>query len=203
MRGEIKLLHQRIGTTTIHVTHDQQEALAIADLIAVIKEGRLEQLGAPLELYNNPSNSFVASFVGDPPMSLVRARLAEDDARPVVQIAGVSDSPAGGARGAGARARARPKCILGCDPQQVVLADKSADSAIVTTVYSHEMVGREQQLMLALGPDSIRCRLQRPIDVKVGDTVRLTIVMEGAKAVRRRVRACALGSTIGTKEMTK
>jgi multiple sugar transport system ATP-binding protein len=180
MRTEIKLLHKRIGTTTIHVTHDQQEALAMGDLIAVMREGRLEQLGAPLEIYENPSNSFVAGFVGDPPMSLVRARLAEDDGRPVVQIAGVSvrlpEALAAQARGAGAA-----EVQVGLRPQQVVLADKSADSAIVTTVYSHEMVGREQQLMLALGPDAVRCRLQRPIDVRVGDAVRLTIVMEGAK----------------------
>ena len=82
MRAEIKLLHSRIGTTTIHVTHDQQEALAMGDLIAVMQEGRLEQLGAPLEIYENPSNSFVAGFVGDPPMSLVCATLTDDRCGP-------------------------------------------------------------------------------------------------------------------------
>ncbi len=79
MRAELKLLHGRIGTTTIHVTHDQQEALAVADLIAVMKEGRLEQLDEPLVLYHNPATAFVARFVGDPPMS---SRWRHVDRRP-------------------------------------------------------------------------------------------------------------------------
>jgi hypothetical protein len=72
-------LEENADTTTIHVTHDQQEALAVADLIAVMKEGRLEQLGAPLQLYHEPATAFVASFVGGPPMSLVAASLVERD----------------------------------------------------------------------------------------------------------------------------
>src|SRR5215211_3201203 len=86
MRAEIKLLHKRIGTTTIHVTHDQQEALAMGDLIAVMREGRLEQFGKPLELYDEPANAFVAEFIGDPPMSVIRARLAIEGSRTLLRI---------------------------------------------------------------------------------------------------------------------
>ena len=86
-RAELKQLHRRVGTTTVHVTHDQQEALAIADLIAVIKDGALQQLGTPLELYNNPRNAFVAGFIGDPPMSLLRGTVATEAGAPVLRVA--------------------------------------------------------------------------------------------------------------------
>src|SRR5688500_3184609 len=70
MRGEIKALHQRLKTTTVYVTHDQVEAMTMADRIAVMNEGRIEQLGAPLELYDRPTNLFVAQFIGSPAMNV-------------------------------------------------------------------------------------------------------------------------------------
>ena len=71
MRGEIKALHQRLGKTTIYVTHDQTEAMTMADTIVVLNGGKIEQAGAPLELYNNPANLFVAGFIGSPEMNLL------------------------------------------------------------------------------------------------------------------------------------
>ena len=73
MRREIRELQKRIGTTAIYVTHDQIEALTMADRLAVMREGRIEQLGSPEEVYKNPANTFVASFLGQPPMNLVEA----------------------------------------------------------------------------------------------------------------------------------
>src|SRR5687767_4717386 len=70
MRAEIKALHQRLKTTTVYVTHDQVEAMTMADRIAVMNEGRIEQLGAPLELYDRPVNLFVAQFIGSPAMNV-------------------------------------------------------------------------------------------------------------------------------------
>ncbi|MGH8742293.1 MAG: ABC transporter ATP-binding protein, partial [Burkholderiales bacterium] len=70
MRAEIKALHQRLKTTTVYVTHDQVEAMTMADRIAVMNEGRIEQLGGPLELYDRPVNLFVAQFIGSPAMNL-------------------------------------------------------------------------------------------------------------------------------------
>ncbi len=66
MRTEIKALHQRLGTTTVYVTHDQVEAMTMADRIVVLKDGVIEQIGAPLELYDRPVNAFVAGFIGSP-----------------------------------------------------------------------------------------------------------------------------------------
>ena len=72
MRAEIKELHQRLKTTTIYVTHDQIEAMTMADRIVVMRDGVVEQMGAPLELYDRPANLFVASFIGSPSMNLLK-----------------------------------------------------------------------------------------------------------------------------------
>src|SRR5215470_11411604 len=80
MRGEIKRLHQEISTTMIYVTHDQIEAMTLADRIVLLKDGRIEQAGAPLDLFERPATRFVAGFLGSPAMNFVPARLqrAED-----------------------------------------------------------------------------------------------------------------------------
>jgi multiple sugar transport system ATP-binding protein len=78
MRTEIKELHQRLKTTTIYVTHDQIEAMTLADLIVVLRDGRIEQVGTPLELYDTPANTFVAGFIGSPSMNLLPGRAAGD-----------------------------------------------------------------------------------------------------------------------------
>ncbi|MBI1219411.1 MAG: sn-glycerol-3-phosphate ABC transporter ATP-binding protein UgpC [Rhodobacteraceae bacterium] len=76
MRGEISRLHRRIGNTMIYVTHDQVEAMTMADKIAVLRDGRLEQFGRPLDLYNAPANAFVAGFIGSPRMNFFTGRIA-------------------------------------------------------------------------------------------------------------------------------
>src|SRR5579872_6507245 len=75
MRTEIKALHQRLRTTTVYVTHDQIEAMTMADRIVVMQNGRVEQIGAPLELYDHPDNLFVAQFIGSPAMNVVKGTL--------------------------------------------------------------------------------------------------------------------------------
>jgi multiple sugar transport system ATP-binding protein len=75
MRGELKSLHQRLGTTTIYVTHDQEEAMTLADRVVVMSKGVVQQVGGPLEVYKRPANRFVAGFVGSPPMNFLEGRL--------------------------------------------------------------------------------------------------------------------------------
>jgi ABC-type sugar transport system ATPase subunit len=75
MRAEIKLLHSRLGVTSIFVTHDQEEALSISDRIAVMRQGRIEQYGTPAEVYARPTTTYVARFIGSPPMDIVRGEL--------------------------------------------------------------------------------------------------------------------------------
>jgi len=81
MRTEIKALHQRLGTTSIYVTHDQLEAMTMADRIVVLQDGRIEQVGPPLELYDRPANQFVAGFIGSPAMNFVSGVLREEGPR--------------------------------------------------------------------------------------------------------------------------
>ncbi len=79
MRAEIKMLHQRVRSTVIYVTHDQVEAMTLADRIVVLKDGYIEQVGTPLELFSTPANTFVAGFIGTPPMNLVHCTIVQED----------------------------------------------------------------------------------------------------------------------------
>ena len=83
MRVEIKELHQRLGTTIVYVTHDQIEAMTMADKIVVMRDGRVEQIGSPLDLYDTPDNTFVASFIGSPSMNFVQGKIASEGGRRV------------------------------------------------------------------------------------------------------------------------
>jgi multiple sugar transport system ATP-binding protein len=85
MRTEIKALHQRLGSTSIYVTHDQIEAMTMADKIVVMRDGRIEQAGAPLEVYDRPRNIFVAAFIGSPAMNLIPGRLRGGEGGPLVE----------------------------------------------------------------------------------------------------------------------
>src|SRR3954471_2758552 len=88
MRTEIKALHQRLKTTTVYVTHDQIEAMTMADKIVVMNAGNVEQIGSPLELYDNPVNLFVAGFIGSPAMNFLGGRLARNGAGLAVAVGG-------------------------------------------------------------------------------------------------------------------
>ena len=79
MRAEIKSLHQRLKTTTIYVTHDQTEAMTMADKIVVLRDGRVEQIGSPMKIYRDPANSFVAGFIGSPPMNFLDGVLSGNE----------------------------------------------------------------------------------------------------------------------------
>ncbi len=94
MRAEIKKLHERLKTTTIYVTHDQVEAMTLADRIVLLRAGVIEQMGTPEELYNNPANCFVGAFLGNPPMNFIKAKVVDSKIMAgTTQIANVSDFP--------------------------------------------------------------------------------------------------------------
>ncbi|HEV7277510.1 MAG TPA: sn-glycerol-3-phosphate ABC transporter ATP-binding protein UgpC [Devosiaceae bacterium] len=78
MRAELKSLHQRLGTTTIYVTHDQTEAMTLADRMVVMKDGNVEQIGSPMDVFRNPANQFVAGFIGSPPMNFIAGKATEE-----------------------------------------------------------------------------------------------------------------------------
>lgn len=90
MRAEIKRLHKRLGATSIYVTHDQVEAMTLADRIVVMSDGHIEQIGSPMELFLNPANTFVASFLGSPPMNMVQATVSVRNGQPCAEFQGQS-----------------------------------------------------------------------------------------------------------------
>src|SRR5213079_3250767 len=87
MRIEIKKVHQKVRTTTVYVTHDQVEAMTLADRVVVMNHGRIEQIGTPNELYHKPATKFVASFIGSPAMNFIPCRLEESGGKLHVRIA--------------------------------------------------------------------------------------------------------------------
>jgi len=130
MRSEITALHSRLGTTMIYVTHDQVEAMTMADRIVVLRAGRVEQIGTPLELYNRPDNRFVAGFIGSPQMNFLSGRIAaiqDGGARVALDAAPQAASDAAVAlRPSGATVEQR--VLLGIRPEHVMLGAAASRS---------------------------------------------------------------------------
>ena len=161
MRTEIKELHQRIETTTIYVTHDQIEAMTMADKIVVMHDGRVEQIGAPLELYDNPDNQFVAGFIGSPAMNFLPGKIGATD----FEGPGGSRLPLAGApNGSAGRA-----AIYGVRPEHFTLADDGAEAVIQIV----EPTGSEIQVSAKLGGEDIIAVFRERHQFKPGDKVRL------------------------------
>jgi multiple sugar transport system ATP-binding protein len=175
MRVEIGALHQRLGNTMIYVTHDQVEAMTMADRIAVLRDGRLEQFGAPLELYNRPSSLFVAGFIGSPRMNFLEGEIAAVTpggmrltltAGEVIDVAAL---PAAGQPGQGAKVK------LGIRPEHVTLASgDEADIRLAVTLT--EQLGGESYLHgTTPSGETLSVRLPGQTSVKRGDTIGLVL----------------------------
>jgi multiple sugar transport system ATP-binding protein len=165
MRAEIKQLHQRLRTTTIYVTHDQIEAMTMADKIVVMHDGLVEQIGAPLELYDRPRNLFVASFIGSPAMNLLKGRL-DGDGAPAFRGAGGISLPLAPAA-AGARGDA---VVLGVRPEHLTLTEQG----FPVTVAVVEPTGSEVQIIgRTEGGDEVVANFRERHAFNPGDTIRL------------------------------
>jgi multiple sugar transport system ATP-binding protein len=130
MRAYIARLHQELGTTTLYVTHDQTEAMTMGDRVAVMRDGRLEQVDAPQALYDQPANLFVAAFIGSPAMNLLRGRLSYESRHVVAVVGGqrlvLPDSMASLVGG-----WVDEEVVLGIRPEAVHLADGPLDLEVV------------------------------------------------------------------------
>ncbi|MBU1175887.1 MAG: sn-glycerol-3-phosphate ABC transporter ATP-binding protein UgpC [Alphaproteobacteria bacterium] len=160
MRSEIKQNHQRLKTTTVYVTHDQIEAMTMADRIVVMNAGRIEQIGSPLELYDTPANLFVAGFIGSPAMNLLTGVLEAD--------AFVAD---GGTRialgSAGARGAAGRKAVLGIRSEHFALAPEGG--GLQARILTIEPTGSETQVVLTLAGRDIVAGFRERIAARPGD----------------------------------
>jgi multiple sugar transport system ATP-binding protein len=164
MRTEIKELHQRLKTTTVYVTHDQIEAMTMADKIVVMHDGIVEQMGRPLDLYDQPRNLFVASFIGSPAMNLIKGHVAVNGHAAVKAQSGI-ELPL---KSAPAAANAHP-VVYGIRPEHLVIADDGLPAEVVVV----EPTGSETQVFARLGDQEVVALLRERVSVRPGDTIRL------------------------------
>ncbi|HEY1029701.1 MAG TPA: ABC transporter ATP-binding protein [Pseudomonas sp.] len=174
MRTEIKLMHQRLKTTTVYVTHDQIEAMTLGDKVAVMKDGIIQQFGTPQQIYNDPANLFVASFIGSAPMNFIPAHLQRSDCR---WWATIDSGPSRcemplGAMEEGLENR---EVILGIRPEQIQLAgDSSADSpSLLAEVEVIEPTGPDTLVFVNINQTKVCCRLAPDMTPKVGSRLAL------------------------------
>jgi multiple sugar transport system ATP-binding protein len=164
MRTEIKELHQRLKTTTVYVTHDQIEAMTMADKIVVMHAGRVEQIGAPLDLYDRPQNLFVAGFIGSPAMNFLRGSIRANG-RMAFEGPGGAHLPLSSAP-PGSDGRA---AVYGVRPEHFMLADDGAEAVIQVV----EPTGSEIQIVATLGDAEIVAAFRERHPFKPGETIRL------------------------------
>jgi multiple sugar transport system ATP-binding protein len=159
MRTEIKKMHQRIRTTTVYVTHDQIEAMTLADKIVVMRDGVIEQAGAPLDLYDRPANSFVAQFIGSPSMNLVKGTVETGGFRTPDRI--LLPMPHG--------ARVSGPVTYGIRPENLMICD----DGVPATVQVIEPTGAEIQIIAKIGELPVTAVVRERIRANPGDTIRL------------------------------
>jgi multiple sugar transport system ATP-binding protein len=164
MRTEIKELHQRLKTTTVYVTHDQIEAMTMADKIVVMHDGLVEQIGTPLDLYDKPNNLFVASFIGSPAMNFLRGKINANGKGGFEGPNGVHLPLAG----VPANSQGQP-AIYGIRPEHFAIADDGAEAEIVVV----EPTGSETQVFAKLGGEEVVAVFRERHKFNPGDKIRL------------------------------
>jgi multiple sugar transport system ATP-binding protein len=168
MRSEIKALHAKVGTTSIYVTHDQIEAMTLADRIVVLNQGRIEQQGSPLELYRRPANTFVAGFIGSPAMNFFEARMVSSDGAAMAELSGGGVVPVGPVH-----AGAGEPVIIGIRPEHFAIAPSA--SALSGTVELVEPTGAQTHLVVNISGRSATVVVDGASTIDVGNTVPFSV----------------------------
>ena len=164
MRSELKELHQRLQTTTVYVTHDQIEAMTLADRVVVMNGGYVEQEGPPLELYDRPASLFVAAFIGSPPMNFLQGTV--NGTSLVLESGEHLALPVPVADGT--------KIVVGVRPENLTLAEEGWPA----TVSVVEPTGSETQVTARIAGQIVRILVRGRTDVQPGDTVHLSVAQE-------------------------
>jgi len=190
MCDELRGLHDRIGATTVYVTHDQAEAMSMADRIAVMNEGRIEQLAPPQEIYDRPATTFVADFIGSPPMNLLACTAPGGGLAEGASSVLLSGQPVRVPRLA--REVRNPNLTLGIRPEHVVL---DAHSPLRARVTASEYLGTLQIVYLVVGSEEspLRARLRSDLEFRVGD--QLGIALDPARISLFDAQGSALATT--------
>jgi len=170
MRAEIKALHQRLKTTTVYVTHDQVEAMTMADRIVVMHDGRIEQIGEPLQLYDHPDNLFVAQFIGSPSMNVVNGRVKRSNGAAAVDTGDGVLWPLQHSPGADGQ-----QVAYGVRPADLTLTVPGTANAVTGEIIVVEPTGAETELLIQAGQAQLILVTHGRPDVNPGDRVGLTV----------------------------
>jgi multiple sugar transport system ATP-binding protein len=176
MRVELKKLHERLGTTAIYVTHDQVEAMTLGDRVVVMCDGRVQQVGDPMELYNQPANRFVAGFIGSPAMNFAAVHIAAENGSLWAESEGLRIKvPAPMVPRLGPYAG--KQTTLGVRPEdlRVARADDAEDLSFDVVIEVVERLGSEILLDVAVGSTSMVASVEPTVTAKVHDKLRLAI----------------------------
>ncbi|MGH2349016.1 MAG: ABC transporter ATP-binding protein [bacterium] len=179
-RAEIKKLHARLQTTTVYVTHDQVEAMTMGDRIVVMRDGLVQQVDTPLNLYERPANLFVAGFIGSPAMNFIEAALRSRDGATLVDAGGFAlEVPADLA--AAAHLWVGKPVVFGIRPEDIqdraFAADGPPGWTLRAAVDVHEPLGSDVILYLTAGTSSIVARVDARTKAKMGDTIEVVCNM--------------------------
>jgi multiple sugar transport system ATP-binding protein len=172
MRLEIKKLHQRLKNTIVYVTHDQVEAMTLADRIAVMHAGHVEQLGTPDEIYNHPRTTFVAGFTGSPPMNFAPCTVGDGGAS--IALDGGVTLPVPDALRAKAATRAGRKMTFGIRPENLAIGGAGAVPAKVVLT---EPLGSETLALVRLGTTEMTGRFSPEAGLKAGQDITISVAM--------------------------
>lgn len=166
MRSEIKQLHQRLKTTTVYVTHDQIEAMTMADKIVVMHDGVIEQVGAPLDLYDQPTNLFVASFIGSPAMNLLHGEAKKNGRKSIFLTKGGVELPVPSVPKS---ALGKP-LVYGIRPEHLLLDKKGVEAEVVVI----EPTGSETHVVVKINNEEIVGVFRERISVRPGGTIHIS-----------------------------
>ncbi len=174
-RGELKALHQRLGTTTIYVTHDQEEAMTLGDRIVVMADGVIQQQGTPFEVYHAPINRFVASFIGTPPMNFVEGALSgSGQGLHFVSANGAGDLLLHEPHAA--RLAPTERVVLGLRPQAMALApNPDPGKTIAAEIVVVELLGDQMDLVCTAGRSTIVARVGAEPGIAPGQRISLAV----------------------------
>jgi multiple sugar transport system ATP-binding protein len=172
MRTEIRELHQRLDATSVYVTHDQIEAMTMADKIVVMKDGKIEQTGKPLELYDHPNNIFVAGFIGSPAMNLIEGEVASDAGNPILRVNEELSLPLPPAPSL----EAGRKLIYGTRPEDLELTANGSGVEVEIAVV--EPTGAETLIMSHLGKQQMLASFKERHELRPGQKIHLAPHME-------------------------
>lgn len=184
MRAEIAKLHQQLKTTTIYVTHDQTEAMTLADRIVIIKDGKQQQVGSPLEVYNKPANVFVAGFIGSPAMNFFHVILKDGKIIDKDNHDFEIPVPEGKLKALKEKGYDGKELIFGIRPEDVhteqVFLETYPDNVVEAKVVVSELLGAETQLYTKVGNTELVSKVDQRDYAKPGNMVKMGFEMNKA-----------------------